>query len=213
MPTPAYYLSPDSIVEMSIRYSLNSQQFICIRHYKQNPDSAVTLTDGPTAVAQLAAAWDVAVDGVSTGFGAFCHDDVRIHEIRAQAIYPTRYAYQAFTPTVTAGSRDGDAAPQNITAVATVRTPFTGRHQHGNVFMAGLIVADVVAGLLTDECKDALALAVAPLVRDISTADPVSSWNAVIYNRTTPADSAYVSGWFPQDQARVMRRRTVGLGI
>jgi len=111
------------------------------------------------------------------------------------------------------GTNVAEPAQQNQTIVATLRSPTTGRHSHGNMFLTGFPASYLEAGYVTTGARDAAAAVVSACTRVLETTTEPSRWHPVIFNRTSPATSEFVYSSSIRTTARVMNRRTVGRGI
>jgi len=137
-----------------------------------------------------------------------------VQEVRVQKVYPTRE--RAVIRTVTAlGAISGTGAPANVAAVVTKQGDAAGRFAQGSwhhcgVPSASLTTTGGVAAGYADDIKNALQAIVdigSPTGFDGSTAQSVL-WSPKVPARKTP-----ITNLVAQSTSRVMRRRTVGVGI
>lgn len=134
---------------------------------------------------------------------------------QAQLIEPQRFVPVNFTRNV-AGTHAGDTETGNQAAVITLRTEKSGRNQVSNKHI-GPIPQDVAVqddGLVTAAYKTILGTLATALLANYQDAATGAIFQPVINHHTSPVVTydplkTYVLG----STLRVMRRRTVGLGI
>lgn len=141
-------------------------------------------------------------------------DNTKFIRVQAQRVYPTRDLYYRLTMT-----RDGMAPTvcnaSNIAAVITKRGLTAGRGKAGSFHLAGLTDQHYALGSLTEEGTDLMERLADKLN------DPlVSDGGEFVFEpgMFTPGAGAglnwnYIGACDVQPTVRVMRRRTVGLGI
>lgn len=213
MPGPSYGLTALTVIEMTLVIRYNLQTMMLIRHYQQDQDEGVDIPDGPGALTELALSWDDETEGITKRYSTFAYTEITFPYVRAQAIYPVRFAYRSYDPNWSGGNAEGVPLPQNVTGVISFRSDFTGPHSHGNSFITGLQTDHVEAGVLTEAGKLGLEVIAGTLLGPIVTTTTPATFYPIIFNRTTPTANQKITNAVIQDQSRVMRRRTVGLGI
>lgn len=135
-----------------------------------------------------------------------------LREIRAQRIKPVRSAYSSQFPVGAIGTNAGAATTANDAGCITYRTAVAGKGQRGNMHIGPMPDAGAAAGLLTNAYKATLStLGTAMLASFI----PPGSGSLVIpvdWHRKTDTTDLWQSFRIGAE-ARVQRRRTVGIGV
>lgn len=213
----AYTLAVDTLVELTSVAYQNSQVIESIFHYRVTTAGVLN-----QAVEELQAlvAQVQGVGGLIATLAAAQSSTVLYQIVRAQAIKPIRYAAVGASSTLV-GARAGAAAPQNVAAVltkytelATARKAKTGKGQIGSLHVAGLLQADISQGLVTAPVREGVLADLADAMMVGITIPGGAILTPVIWHRTVAGTSTdNIVGVIPQVTARVMRRRTVGLGI
>lgn len=191
---------------------LNGQTIINTFHYRLTEVATVPLTVWEMYEAlmeDLSAPddlFDKLLDAVSTSFVQ--------EKVRVQLLYPTRRMFRDFDGNG-GGTRVGTALPQNVAASIGRKGDGIGRTGIGRVQIAGLIESDNNAGNLSAGAITVLQ----PLANQIGTSLALDGGGGladpVIFSSPPQGNPNYVviSQTQVQNTVRVMRRRTVGLGI
>lgn len=206
----------NDIVQLSMRGVIAGQRIIMVRTYRCSAPSSSTTTYTEDMQALIAKVSSDALGGIRGRYLSLLPTAFTLSDIRAQVIYPTRRVLVSTTQTGQNGSNEGSGNVTNLAGVITFRTALSGRKQVSNVHI-GPIPSDVISAGSLDaayrlpmtELKDLLVAVLTPTGFD------VASWTPCIYHRTgaTPAlRSDDILTGVVQTTARVMRRRTVGVG-
>jgi len=207
---------PDlAIVEITYNYSFANQRYMNVLHYQKFAPQTV-VTDIPTELDQIKTeAARVGAGTLSTAIHDCIPPNVDVDFVRVQEIYPSRSAV-VDSGSLGAGSAINNAVTGNIAAVITKRTQFAGRDQVGAVH---------IPCVPPDECADgeidnggayyaSLQALAGKLIDNLVPVGTGALYRPVLFHRLTqPPTSTQVWSTIVQPQVRVMRRRTVGLGI
>lgn len=199
-----------TIWQVGIDTVVNGQRCMNILGYRCTAES--TEADIAEETLNLAAAMN-AVGGIIPKLVACQSNDALITQVTAQAIRETRYARQV-VDIGQAGGVAEDCTAQNLSAVIIKRTAFAGRWAVGSFHVPGLPVTAYVNGAIEPVYKasvvDLAAQLLVPVVIPIvgGTYEPV-----LIHPVGEHGGSTFLTSTEVQDELRVMRRRTVGLGI
>lgn len=202
-----------SIFEVTLRTTVCNQKCLNVLHYVVETESSETSIVAETI--QLATAIETA-GGLGDKFrGAL--SALAIHdETVAQCIKDTlgtRFARQVLD-VGDPGELAGDVLTANVAAVITKRTSFSGRWAVGSFHMGGVPGSYFSGGLITDApYKAALNALASEILQSVTTASG-GEYQPVIYHPDgLHGGHTMILETELQDQVRVMRRRTVGLGI
>lgn len=200
-----------AVIEGVIRGELTGQTILNVFHYRV--DNQSTIDNIVDEVDQFLDDWAAIGDGSFMENFMDCQvSNYTQREISAQAIYPVRYVKRSVT-TATVGDR-GNAGSANLAAVITKRTNLSGRSKVGAVHIAGLTGADFNGGLIQPGFKADLLTFGANIVAPVTASAGGGIYNPCIYHRNIANPKTdLITGVVVQDTVRVMRRRTVGLGI
>lgn len=204
----------NAIIEVSWRYEYALQQYLNIRHYRVAtpvPDA----TPVNTEMNNFLDYFNLTAIGTITGeilqsLGNNCS----IREIRVQPIKPTRMIfYRTFV------NFEGDAADQadtgNVAAVISLNTAMAGRDQLGSFHLPCPPKNAMFSGQFTNAYVDGLGGLELLLKSGVDIAATGGSYLPVIFHRNAlPGfQSDDIIGATRRRTVRVMRRRTVGVGI
>lgn len=203
------YSVPDGgIVECIFEGRVLGQQMISVFHYQL--DLAGGSTDGGVALDALKVQLNAA-GGPHAKYMSCMSQQYNTGRIRLQWILPDRYAYREYLPTNTDGQAPTDVVAPNAAAAINKRSDLAGIHGHGVTHMPAVSIDFVTAG----EINAAGLLAYVDFAEQMKT-DMVTigsgTYHPIIYNRATPGDVVFITGYAIDNVLRVMRRRTVGVG-
>jgi len=202
-------LSVGDIVAITYVQKLFGQRILNTLHYKVLTDS-----NGWTVRESLNAI-NVAfgLNDLYTALKDWWASDLEVHAIQSQVVYPVRSAYVSNANGDT-GLNAGECLQSNTDAVITKATPTPGRDQVSNVFLAGITDTSMTSGLVSASGLALLELIGEELVQIAEAGGGTITLEPCIYHKNAIAiHSSAVDRYRVQDQIRVRRRRTVGLGI
>lgn len=203
-----YTITPGDLIQLSFDGLLFGQQAMTTTVWRLDGDVAYTdgaqflrdVMDNIQAAGKLYAKYLAAIT-----------DSFNNIKLVAQVIKPTRYAYQVDADALSEGVFPGVSSTANVNAVITRRGIGTTRHDRGNLHIPGSPDDGFTAGLLGGAYKVALE----DLAEQFATPIEMgltSALTPVLYNNVEPTFSISVTDAFVQPTARIMRRRTVGVG-
>lgn len=202
-----------SILEVRIKGEIFSQVCMTVLHYRVIDPS--TLEPGGPEEKDF-------LDSISIGapfdiMSAYtsCQGATYLNNLmEAQFVAATRFV-NVTKVIAEPGLRVGAVTAQNVSAVITKRTDLAGRSQVGSIHMPGIRATDyasgkIAAGLLAD-----LQTLTTPLSEIVISTVGGGSYQPVIYHRDKlpPVNMDPIRSWVVQDTLRVMRRRTIRIGI
>lgn len=205
----AYTVPTSSIMEVTCELQHNLQTVMSVFHFKLT--SGGSITDGSAALLAMSNAMQ-AGGGLWLNWVSAISDDLSNGMIYCQWIFPTRYSLRSFVPAVASGQVAITSFPQNLAVSITKMSDFGTRRGRGTLHMPGVpntwvdggeLSAAGLAGYVAirDDLNDTVVLATGHTL------------TPVIYNRSAPGDSITITDALLQPTSRVMRRRTVGVGI
>lgn len=211
MPLPP--VATGTIVQIGLESLVFSQRILMLHYYRCIQASSSVPID--TAIASLLAV--LASDGPNSIADPYCSclpANQTLVGITGQAIYPTRYARQRLIQNQ-AGAIAGPATVSNIAGTITFYDGFAGRSHTATKHIGTLPPNASTNGLLTTGQKDSLNDLAGQMLQNVVIAGS-ATWEPVIYHKGGDGPAAKATTmytWAVGDTVRVMRRRTVGLGI
>jgi hypothetical protein len=211
-------LASGDIIEATYVQRLNDQVLMNVLHFRYNGEG-----EGPDLWETL----DEMNDELGTGLDSdalllrTCQaENVIFERIRLQRILPTRSAARQYVYNLN-GLRTGICDAQNLAATITKYTDkashFTEDNHEGQVgsfHVGGLVRTDYAAGRIQAEFLEGpLADLALNLWRPLDSAGGNMIPVLLHRNQLPTPTSDQITGAAPQSTLRVMRRRTVGVGI
>lgn len=212
----------NAIVEATVRYSVNGQECMNVVHYHPGTPGVGPVRDLVDNF--LTSFQSTAVGTLIAGMKALMSQDVFIHQCTAQAIWPTRYRKSETESFAEQGLVVAPCTAQNLQLCVTKKGDLGIRSNIGHFHLGGL--PDVLyTGGVIDTATYAVQIGklLTGLEWHVISAGDLIDFAPVILNKTLIPGSDpkkyQISGSTVQtavefnETLRVMRRRTVGLGI
>ena len=133
-------------------------------------------------------------------------------KLRCQRVWPSRSAFQEVTVNL-AGLHAQAATTANVNGVITKRTLVGTRKGIGRMSTAPLASDEYSAGVVTGGTLTGMTTLATVLNDEIVGAVGATTADPVLWSRSTPTTSLLITSAAPQDTVRVMRRRTLRVGI
>jgi len=204
-------LPVNSIIEVGMVGSLLNQRILSVFHYAVTSPSTETVVQNEVAqfLAQISNGGALSL---STTYTECLPANATLLQVTAQALTPLRYARQKVLKNQM-GTQDDTNTP-NVAGVITKQTDFSGRRYIGGVHIPTGGTLSVQDGFLTEDFKAKLFTFAGTMIQQVTIVPTGAIYTPVIYHRPplTTAPTPVVA-FTVQDTSRVMRRRTVGLGI
>lgn len=199
------------VIEATIIGKLLGQTTMSVYHYVVTQASNIATVPDETNVF-LDEFFDAAAGAVPASYLACVPSEWQATSVTAQAIYPVRYV-RSRTAWADFGQKNTTTTP-NLQQCLTLFTELSGRSQVGSkklpLATTDCLAGNLIAGQLTalQAHGNSILAPVAPTVGN-------GVYNACIYHRSPNANPRFnrITNTYAQPQSRVMRRRTVGLGI
>lgn len=205
----AYSVAAGSILEQRFVGQHNGQTVMSVLHYKFTSGSAIT--DGRAAAVNINALTQAATGFYFQWIGV-CSQELLDVRIVSQWITPARYTAVVTIPAIVQGGVAAPAFPQNVSIAITKTADQASRHARGTLHMPAVPIPYVDAGMINGAGEIAYAACRNEMFETIVLGTG-QTMTPVIFNRANPDLSIINTGGIIQDTARVMRRRTVRVGI
>lgn len=203
----------NSILEVGFEGTVNGQRTLTVLHYRVttvSPDPSI-LGEQETFIAEVGPLGNF---NIVAPYIACCGNNFTLNNVTAQFVSPTRTRRSSATFN-TPGQVAEAVTAQNVSAVITKRTDLGGRKQIGGVHLPAVPPSRYVGGMLTAAHLTAMATLRAALLATVSPPIAGGSYKPCLWHKKLPAQPAsdLVTQLVSQETLRIMRRRTVGLGI
>lgn len=218
----AYPVASGSVLQLTLRGILLDQVVMTIFHYQLDPTSP-SLLDGAAALdnffTQIAAGGDMLND-----YGDAMPTEWVSDEIDLQWIWTPRYVKKTYANPFPNGNSGSSTTVCNLACAMEIRGETANKRSVGIKHLPGVGGGDATAGFLTPAY-----LATAAAIKAQCQASVVAAgrtYNPIIYGRERqaftkcgktypflPQLSTRITNASLNDTVRVMRRRTVGIGI
>lgn len=203
-------LNDHDVVDVTVRQTIAAQAILNTFHYEITigVGASITMDEFQTA---LLAQWN-GLNGMLTKWKLAVSADVSFDFEQFQRVYPIRSAYQRAVDGAV-GALIGPVAGPNVTAVINLRTFFTVKPAHRDLFISGVPASGFANGLLNPDETGLLETFADRITVPVDLGDgkqgvPVCFTRAAVNQKTRP-----ITTFTLNPEERVMRRRTVGHGI
>lgn len=204
-------LPENAIIEATYEGVIHNQRCLSVYHYRVEELSSETTIAGEMTQF-LDAFTSNNVGDLMTTYLVFVPENYELIRAVAQPIYPTRY--RRFIATV-GGTGAGSPSPvTNVQGSITTASPLAGRRYIGGKRLC-VSPTDCENGNLKAATKTILLAHSDAMLEDLQPDAGNGVYRPVIFHRSPNINPRYsdMTIAFPQETARVIRRRTVGLGI
>lgn len=200
-----------AVLEMSIQGTCLGQTILNVFHYQVTTVSTTTTVS--QEVTDFLSKWRNAAvaNSFMANFLACVPENYSTVKFTGQAIFPTRYVRQSQV-LADPGTRPATTV-SNLQASITFNTALAGRSQIGGKRII-MSAEDSEGGIIVEALRTSLLPFCLSCALPIDVTAGGGVYTPCIYHRNPNLGAPNnIIGAFPQDTVRVMRRRTVGLGI
>lgn len=202
------------VIALTIEGSIFSQRTLTTLHLRRltavNP--ALTITAELDDITLNASSAGGGADWIESEFLLACAQNWSMSFIHAQLVAPSRSVKRSRLRGLN-GLVITDATAPNVAGVMTKRTVLAGRDQVGSIHMPGVPAAGYVDGMLEAVQEVRYEDLAIKLLTNLVATVTAAEYDLVIHHTAFPGTSSKVDTIVVQPELRVMRRRTVGLGI
>lgn len=206
------------LVEIRIMGTLLGQQIVSTFHYRTIVDSYKT--DTVTVCNDIAFDWTRGAVSPFLSFLACCPQNYNADSVQVQKIWPDRYIYGSYLINLP-GTDANDTNSTNQSATITRGGDRASKKALGFLSIPGLTEPNLAAGKVTNGFLTLMSTVGSKMLNTFqSTTDGTWTGRPVLVNRQKDpiANRWTIIGYqnltrtIPQRNARVMRRRTIGVG-
>ena len=202
----SYEVGEGAIAEVQYRYKMNGQQCINVFHYKYLGGTPV---DGRASIEDIAESFHVLVGGA---LQALQTTDVTEVHVRAQWVYPTRYTYATFIPTIQAGLKAPPTLSVGTSVVMKKLADLAGQSHRGRIYLGGCAVYDALVGEIIEAELEPYIEAAANFDELLPVLADPNLMRPVIWSYTDPLNPDDIVDTAVDRALRYQRRREVGRG-
>lgn len=206
----SYPFAAGSVFTLTVVGSQNGQTTLNVLHYRA-VDTADT-TDYVSFCGGLNTEF-CAAGQMRDKWLACCGEEWEMKALWVQAVYPTRLVKQVFAYTGKVGTGGAECYPQNVAAVIDKTTQYASRWGRGSLHLAGTVLGADTGGVWDVDYVSTLAELAGRMLQQIGDGPINPGVKPIIWSPKTPTRYPDLLDAQPRTTIRVMRRRTVGVGI
>lgn len=205
----AYVIGANAIVEVTFEGLHEGQQVMSTYHYKMG--TPATVPDGYAVLGELL----TKVMGGGELFETW-REAISVHVtdlvVSAQWIKPNRYRYRFDIPAIDSGGIAGDCNPTNVAIAITRLGEAANRHNQGTLHMPGVPLSFIDNSALQPAGAGLYSSHATVMLQDFVLPASGAEMIPVLFNKVNYLLCPRMTAAQIQNYARVMRRRTVGVG-
>lgn len=205
-------VAPGDVAQVTFVGRHHGQTTMNTFHYRTNDTNSADSSVIQTNLANQLRAGVGGGDVLETAFLNCCAQDYTLQQIWVQIVRSVRYAASKIARSVP-GNVLVDSNATNISGVITRRAALAGRAFVGSIHMPAVPDTYYSNGDISGTYLAALSAMATASLQVVTDTGLSISWLPCLLHRTAPLTSTFLSTAFVQTNLRVMRRRTVGLGI
>jgi len=205
----------NAVLEVASEMSVQGQTLLNIWHYQLIGATPGTYDGDDIVTAVIAEIGTGAADDLALLMRAYTNEACDYVRTKYQWVWPTRYAPVFSGVGAGPGTNVAQPLPANVAGVATLQSTLAGPAGRGRKHFGGLSVDDIDAGSITMALAGGIENVCQLMGQTIITGGIAGGGNMlpIIYHRDVPTLSQIWDSFVVRMTSRVMRRRTVGVGI
>lgn len=210
MPDP---IAAGDIVQVVIESRVEGQTMLNVLYFKANEAEV-----GSTYFESLEKLIESVVSDLNTAIVArmtpLMGPNAQVTNVQAQRVYPTRDVYRR-QPLGEPGTHVDDCDATNVAAVIVKQSSVAGRGRSGTFHLGGLGSTSYALGEMTNDAVGLLTALGDSLDDKQPGVGDTEQWIPGMFNASLGAPNNFttIAATAPRKTLRVMRRRTVGVGI
>lgn len=206
----AYPINVGAVAEFTVEGRLQNQQVMNVFHYVLEGDPVTPIADGRAAMVTALEQLEANNDLLDLYTKAVSQDYEEIY-LYGQWITPTRYAYVQGFSGPTSGTIATPSLPANVAGTIVRRGDLANRNNISTTHIPGVPNDATLGGEITPAQRNLYNDLLTVMLRTIAVGG-AKTLVPCAFNRQSPAGSAKLTEGYINTTARVMRRRTVGVG-
>lgn len=204
----------NAILQVTFRQRWNQQEILNVLHWRLGVTGGGTV-DGDNIQTVMHTWLAVRVGNFVSQLKNMNHVEWTYLSEQYQWLWPLRYTPTFDSETFGNGNKAGTPLPQNVCSVLTKKGVVADRHNIGRIHFSGRTTADHLNGSISAPHVTELANIAINLEQaiDVSEVPNATLMRPIIFNRVNPDQSVLLDGLTIMTTMRVIRRRTVGVGV
>lgn len=207
-----YPINNNDVAQVTVFATYQASKILNVFHYK-----AITPAPVATGNAEVNRLVTQFIDKViQPAAGVKWIDSVvntfRFDYVQGQIVAPQR-RYYTFEELTADGGVLQPGCPSNIGATVSYQSATVGRGRSGSKHYTGFANADLVNGTVRAAVLDQLRSITANTLLTLTGLDPGLTWEPIIFNFAKPTERNGIASTYAHPETRVMRRRTLHVGI
>lgn len=203
-----YQVDSGAVLQITLVQSMFQQTIVNSFHYLLGESGGPV--DGIATADAFVDAWENP-NGIHPALALCQTQELKYVGILAQWISPIRYAYLFTLPAITQGNHIGAPEPPNVAAAVLCRNELAGDSSKGVKHVAGVPQSANNQGSLTPAYRATLNSFALTLITDFNVNGKTLS--PILFRKAGPALGKRIDFADALETLRVIRRRTVGVGI
>lgn len=211
MPAPDYTITEGDICQVTMFAEYQGSQIENVMHYRAKGTGSVAT--GNNEILALCDKWQTIVNaGAGQQWKPLVVPQYTFNYVQAQIIYPTRRYYNTQTIGIV-GTATAPGVPSNCAAVVSFQSHLPGRGRSGSKHFTGFPQANITGAQITSGFQTQLINLADRMIQDQPFDTAGWTWEAILWSTRTLSDTAYIVNKLVHSSVRVMRRRTLYVGI
>lgn len=201
-----------NLAQVVVWSTYQSSKILNVFHYEAI--CAAPIDDGPGEVLNLAQSFNALVINavIGTKWRDWVVQAFQFNYTQAQIIHPTRRYYLSEVTDVT-GVLMAEGCSSNIGATVLLQSNKVGRGRSGSKHFTGFDLNDAGGGTLPNATRTKVSETIDKAKATFSGVDPGLQWEARIWSASHPTDRNRIVSTYVWPESRIMRRRTLHVGI
>lgn len=206
-----YTISAGDLIQYTIEYDVLSQRCMNVFFYSVRGDLSAD-TDGATYLDAFLAEMEKPVS-IMSAIKLAMAPNTTILQHSAQKVLPLRMTRRINPIGLSGTSSLGDCAAPNLSGVITKTVDRAKRGGTGSTHIAGVPTGAVELGRLEETYENALYSIAQRIASEIDPGIDLLKLQPVLGGLPLSVNAPDITGYAVQNTIRVMRRRTIGVGI
>ena len=211
---PDFPVVNGDLCQLTMFATYQASKILNVWHYEAVITGGGTVADGPAEMTNIMSKFETTVwnPAAGTTWPEWTVQTMVFDYLQAQIIDPIR-RYYMLRVLGQSGDIAGGGVPSNVGATVSFQSNTVGRGRTGSKHFTGLLNADVAGGNIAVGLYTKIGDTSQKSVANIAGTDPSLTWQARIWSNAHPTERSKVVSQYTNPNVRIMRRRTLHVGI
>jgi hypothetical protein len=211
---PDYPIVNGDLCQVTNWATYQSSRVLNVWHFEAVITGTGTVADGPAEVLQLITKFEdnVISPAAGTKWLDWTVNTFHFDYLQGQIIDPIRRYYMILVTNV-AGSTINDGVASNVGATVSYQSNMVGRGRTGSKHFTGQDNADMANGTIMPALYTKIGDTSQKSIMNIAGTDPSLTWQPRIWSGSHPTERNKIVSQYTNPNVRIMRRRTLHVGI